>query len=33
VETLSGLKGMVPMPKKALSLADMDQAIARGVKR
>jgi AbrB family looped-hinge helix DNA binding protein len=33
VETLASLKGMVPKPKKALSLADMDQAIAKGGKR
>jgi len=33
VGTLASLKGMVPKPKKALSLADMDQAIAKGVKR
>jgi len=33
VETLASLKRMVPKPKKALSLADMDQTIAKGVKR
>ena len=30
VETISSLKGMVPKPKKSLSLADMDKAIAKG---
>ena len=30
VETVSSLKGMVPKPKKTLSLADMDKAIAKG---
>ncbi len=30
VETISSLKGMVPKPQKALSLADMDKAIAKG---
>ena len=30
-ETVSSLKGMVPKPRRALSLADMDKAIARGV--
>jgi AbrB family looped-hinge helix DNA binding protein len=29
-ETVSSLKGMVPKPRKALSLADMDKAIAKG---
>jgi antitoxin PrlF len=29
-ETVTSLKGMVPKPKKALSLADMDKAIAKG---
>ncbi len=29
-ETLTSLKGMVPKPKKRLSLADMDKAIAEG---
>ncbi len=29
-ETVSSLKGMVPKPKKSLSLADMDKAIAKG---
>ena len=29
-ETVSSLKGMVPKPKKTLSLADMDKAIAKG---
>lgn len=33
VETLVSLKGMVPRPKKTLSLAEMDQAMAEGVKR
>jgi AbrB family looped-hinge helix DNA binding protein len=30
-DTVSSLKGMVPKPRRALSLADMDKAIARGV--
>ena len=30
VETLTSLKGMVPKPKKILSLADMEKAIAKG---
>jgi antitoxin PrlF len=30
VETVSSLKGMVPKPKKPLSLADMEKAIAKG---
>ena len=30
VETLTSLKGMVPKPKKVLSLADMEKAIAKG---
>ena len=29
-ETVSSLKGMVPKPRKTLSLADMDRAIAKG---
>ncbi len=29
-ETVSSLKGMVPKPRKTLSLADMDKAIAKG---
>ena len=29
-ETVSSLKGMVPRPRKALSLSDMDRAIAKG---
>ena len=29
-ETVSSLKGMVPKPRRALSLADMDRAISRG---
>ena len=29
-ETVSSLKGMVPKPKKTLSLADTDKAIAKG---
>jgi antitoxin PrlF len=33
VENLTSLKGMVPRPKKTLSLADMDQAIAKGARR
>ena len=33
VETLASLKGMVPKPKKTLSLADMDLAIAKGARR
>ncbi len=33
VETLASLKGMVPRPKKTLSLKDMEEAVARGVKR
>ena len=32
-ETLVSLKGMVPRPKKTLSLEDMEEAVARGVKR
>jgi len=32
-ETVSSLKGMVPKPKKPLSLAGMDRAIARGASR
>lgn len=32
-ETVSSLKGMVPKPGKALSLADMDKAIAKGAGR
>ncbi|MBI4768197.1 MAG: AbrB/MazE/SpoVT family DNA-binding domain-containing protein [Deltaproteobacteria bacterium] len=30
VETVTSLKGMVPKPKKTLSLAEMDKAIAKG---
>ena len=30
METVTSLKGMVPKPKKPLSLADMEKAIARG---
>jgi AbrB family looped-hinge helix DNA binding protein len=30
IETVTSLKGMVPKPKKPLSLADMDKAIAKG---
>ncbi len=30
VETVTNLKGMVPKPKKPLSLADMEKAIAKG---
>ncbi|MFH0786993.1 MAG: AbrB/MazE/SpoVT family DNA-binding domain-containing protein [Pseudomonadota bacterium] len=30
VETVTNLKGMVPKPKKTLSLADMERAIAKG---
>ena len=30
VETVTSLKGMVPKPKKPLSLADMEKAIAKG---
>lgn len=30
VDTVSSLKGMVPKPKKTLSLADMEKAIAKG---
>jgi antitoxin PrlF len=30
VETVTSLKGMVPKPKKVLSLADMEKAIAKG---
>jgi antitoxin PrlF len=33
VETLGSLKGMVPQPKKTLSLAEMDRAIAEGAGR
>jgi antitoxin PrlF len=33
VETLASLKGMVPKPKKTLSLSDMEEAIVKGVKR
>lgn len=33
VETLVSLKGMVPKPKKKLSLAEMDEAIAKGAGR
>jgi AbrB family looped-hinge helix DNA binding protein len=33
VETLTSLKGMVPKPKKKLSLAEMDEAIAKGAGR
>jgi AbrB family looped-hinge helix DNA binding protein len=29
-ETVTSLKGMLPKPKRALSLADMDKAIAEG---
>ncbi len=29
-EAISSLKGMVPKPKKPLSLKDMDKAIAKG---
>jgi len=29
-ETVSSLKGMVPKPKRPLSLTDMDKAIAKG---
>jgi antitoxin PrlF len=32
-ETVSSLKGMVPKPRKPLSLADMDRAIAKGASR
>jgi antitoxin PrlF len=30
MERVTSLKGMVPKPKKILSLADMEKAIARG---
>jgi antitoxin PrlF len=30
MERVTSLKGMVPKPKKTLSLADMEMAIARG---
>jgi antitoxin PrlF len=30
VETITSLKGMVPKPKKVLSLADMERAIIKG---
>ncbi|MGC1402869.1 MAG: AbrB/MazE/SpoVT family DNA-binding domain-containing protein [Thermodesulfobacteriota bacterium] len=30
METVSSLKGMVPKPKKPLSLAEMEKAIAKG---
>jgi antitoxin PrlF len=30
METVTSLKGMVPKPKKTLSLADMEKAIAGG---
>jgi antitoxin PrlF len=33
LETVSSLKGMVPKPRKALSLADMDKVIAQGTGR
>jgi antitoxin PrlF len=33
VETLASLKGMVPKPKKTLSLEEMDQAVIKGVRR
>jgi antitoxin PrlF len=33
VETLVSLKGMVPRPKRTLSLAEMDRAIAEGAGR
>jgi antitoxin PrlF len=33
VETLASLKGMVPKPKKKLSLEEMDRAIAGGAGR
>jgi antitoxin PrlF len=29
-ETVSSLKGMVPKPKRPLSLTDMDKAVAKG---
>jgi len=32
VESISSLKGMVPKPKRKLSLADMDAAVAEGSK-
>jgi antitoxin PrlF len=32
-ETLASLKGMVPKPKRALSLEEMDRAIVKGVRR
>lgn len=33
VESLTSLKGMVPKPKKKLSLEEMDEAIAKGARR
>jgi antitoxin PrlF len=30
VKTVTSLKGMVPKPKKTLTLADMEKAIAKG---
>ncbi len=30
--SVKSLKGIIPRPKKAVSLADMDKAIARGAK-
>jgi hypothetical protein len=33
VETLASLKGMVPRPKKKLSLEEMDEAITKGANR
>ena len=30
VKSVTSLKGMVPKPKKTLSLAEMDKAIAKG---
>lgn len=30
--SVKSLKGLIPRPKKAVSLADMDAAIARGAK-
>jgi AbrB family looped-hinge helix DNA binding protein len=32
-ETVSSLKGMLPKPKKTLSLTDIDKAIAKGASR
>jgi antitoxin PrlF len=33
VENLASLKGMVPKPKKTLSLKDLEEAITRGASR